>query len=103
MDNLNVERRGLADAGLDHALEFGPAVVGGGCAGLDIGLDQPVAARGAILLARPPLVRDRSIVLGLSPRRDAPVQGGTQRHGHSTSLLFRSPSPPDHTSPQSTS
>jgi len=44
MDDHRVKRRGLGRAGLDHALELRAAVIGGGCAGLDEGLDQLVAA-----------------------------------------------------------
>jgi hypothetical protein len=91
MDHYHVERRGLTDAGLDHALEFGPAVVGGGGTRLDIGLDQPAAARGAVALTLPALIRDRDIVLGLSRGRDAQVQGGAQRYGHDGCSLLRSP------------
>src|SRR5712664_2192917 len=39
-------------------------------------------------LTLPPLIRDRDIVLGLSRRRDAQVQGGTQRHGHGGCSLW---------------
>ena len=45
MDDHDIERRGLRRAGLDHALELGPAVVRRGRARLDIGLDELVAAR----------------------------------------------------------
>lgn len=40
----DIERRGLAGARLDHALELGTAVIRGRCAGLDIGFDKLVAA-----------------------------------------------------------
>ncbi len=82
VDDDDIERRGLARARLDHALEFGPAVIRGGCAGLDIGLDKLVAARGAIGFALTLLIGNRDIVLGLPRRRDAQVKGGAQRHGH---------------------
>jgi hypothetical protein len=44
MDHDNIERRGLGCARLDHPLEPRPAVVDGGGAGFDEGLDQFVAA-----------------------------------------------------------
>ena len=47
VDDDDIERRGLARARFDHALEFGPAVVRGRCARLHIGLDELIAARGA--------------------------------------------------------
>ena len=76
MDDHDIERRGLARARLDHALEFGAAVVGGGCARFDVGLGELIAARLAICLALPLLVRDGDIVLGLPRRRDAQIEGG---------------------------
>ena len=71
VDDDDIERRGLARARFDHALELGPAIVGGGRARLDIGLDELVAARGAVRFALPLLIGDRDIVLGLPRRRDA--------------------------------
>ena len=44
MDDDNIERRGLRRARLNHALEFRPAVLRGGSAGLYIGLDKLIAA-----------------------------------------------------------
>ncbi|HUH83163.1 MAG TPA: hypothetical protein VLX85_01060 [Stellaceae bacterium] len=44
VDDDDIEWRGPARARLDHALELGPAVVGGGGARLDIGLDDLIAA-----------------------------------------------------------
>ncbi len=93
MDDHDIERRGLAGSRLDHALEFGAAVVGGGCARFDVGLGELVAARLAIRLALPLLVRDRDIMLGLPRRRDAQIEGGAQRHGHRGNLLTSSRRP----------
>ena len=75
VDDDDIERRGLAGARFDHALELGPAVIRGGCAGLDVGLDKLIAARGAIGFALPLLIGNRDIVLGLPRRRDAQIQG----------------------------
>jgi len=44
MDYDDIEWRGLAGPRLDHALELGAAVVGGGCAWLHIGFDKLIAA-----------------------------------------------------------
>ena len=82
MDDDDIEWRGLGGAGFDHALEFGAAVVGGGGAGFDKGFGELVAARLAICLALPLLIRDGDIMLGLPRRRDAQIEGGAQRHGH---------------------
>jgi hypothetical protein len=82
VDDDNIERRGLARARLDHALELGASVIRGGCTGLDVGLNELVAARYAIRLALTLLIGNRDVVLGLSRRRDAQVKGGAQRHGH---------------------
>jgi hypothetical protein len=81
MDDDDIERRGLARARLDHALEFGAAVIGSGCAWLNVGLGELIAARLAVRLALPLLVRDGDIVLGLPRRRDAQVEGGALRRG----------------------
>ena len=56
MDDHHIERRGLARARLDHALEFRAAVIGGGRSRLNVGLGELVAARLAIRLALPLLV-----------------------------------------------
>jgi hypothetical protein len=82
MNDDHIERRGLAGARLDHALEFGPAIIRSGSAWLDVGLNQLVAARCAVSFALPLLIGNRDIVLGLPRRRDAQIQGGAQRHGH---------------------
>ncbi len=82
VDDDDIERRGLARARLDHLLEFGPAIIGGGRARLDIKLDELIPARGAVGFALAFLIRNRDIVLGLPRRRDAQIQGGAQRHGH---------------------
>jgi hypothetical protein len=76
MDDHHIERRGLAGSRLDHALEFRAAVVGGGRAWFDVGLDKLIAARLAMRLALPLLIRDGDIVLGLPRRRDAQIEGG---------------------------
>jgi hypothetical protein len=39
VDDDDIERRGLARARLDHALELGASVIRGGCTGLDVGLN----------------------------------------------------------------
>jgi hypothetical protein len=82
MDDDDIERRRLAGARFDHALEFGPAIIGGGSAWLDIGLGELITACGTVRFALPLLIRDRDIVLGLPRRGDALLQGGAQRHGH---------------------
>jgi hypothetical protein len=86
----HVEGRRLGSSRLNHALEFWPAVVGGGGSGLHMGFRQLVAARDAIGFALLALVGDRDIMFGLPRRRDAQVEGSAQRHGHRASLLFRS-------------
>ena len=90
VDDHHVERRGLGRARLDHALELWPAVVGRRSARLHVGFDKLIAARGAIGFALALLVRDRDIMLGLSRRRDAQVEGGAQ--GDCGSGHARSPS-----------
>ncbi|HVB80906.1 MAG TPA: hypothetical protein VNE82_13285 [Candidatus Binataceae bacterium] len=65
VDDDDIERRGLTRPGLDHALEFGPAVAGRRCAGFHIGLDELITARCAVGFALPLLIGDRDIVLGL--------------------------------------
>jgi hypothetical protein len=70
MNDDHIERRGLAGARLDHALEFGPAIIRSGSAWLDVGLNQLVAARCAVSFALPLLIGNRDIVLGLPRRRD---------------------------------
>jgi hypothetical protein len=90
MDDDDIERRRLAGARFDHALEFGAAVVRGGCARFNVGLDKLVAARLAIGFALPLLVGYGDIMPGLPRRRDAQIEGGAQRHGHGRSLLVRS-------------
>ncbi|MGB8365149.1 MAG: hypothetical protein WCE20_11565 [Rhizomicrobium sp.] len=87
VDDDNIEWGRLARPGLDHALEFGPAIIGRRCARLHIGLDKLIAARRAIGFALPLLVGDGDIMLGLPRRRDAQVEGGAQRHGHGKCLL----------------
>ena len=77
----------------DHPLEFGTAVVRGGGAGLDIRLDEIITARFAVRFALPALVGNGDIMLGLPRRRDAQVEGGAQRHGHSKRLLRSSARP----------
>jgi hypothetical protein len=44
----DIEGLGLARARFDHALELRPAIIRGGCTGFHIGLDELIAARGAI-------------------------------------------------------
>jgi hypothetical protein len=61
------------------------AVVRGGCAGFNVGLDKLVAARLAIGFALPLLIWNGDIMLGLPRRRDAQIEGGAQRHGHGRS------------------
>jgi hypothetical protein len=68
VNDHHVEERGLGRFRLNHALEFWPAVVGGGGSGLHIGFRQLVAARDAIGFALLALVGDRDIMFGL-PRR----------------------------------
>jgi hypothetical protein len=68
VNDHHVEGRGLGRFRLNHALEFWPAVVGGGGSGLHIGFRQLVAARDAIGFALLALVGDRDIMFGL-PRR----------------------------------
>jgi len=56
MNDHDIERRGLAGSRLDHSLELGTAVVGGGSAGFDVGFGELVATRLAICLALPFLI-----------------------------------------------
>ena len=79
MDDHHVEGGRLGRARLHHLLELGTAIVGRGRAGLHIGLDELVAARGAIGFALPALVGDRDVVLGLPGRRDAKLERGAKR------------------------
>ncbi|HVZ08601.1 MAG TPA: hypothetical protein VHC04_11875 [Rhodopila sp.] len=90
VDDHHVEQRRLGRAGLHHSLELGAPVVGGRCAGLNVSLDELIAARLAVGLALAALVGDRDIVLGLTRRRDAQIKGGAQRHDHGRCLLVRS-------------
>src|SRR5438105_15033527 len=82
-----------AQLGLDHSLNLGPAIVGGRGARLYIGLDELIAARGAIGFTLLALVGDRDIVLAMPRRRDAQIEGGAQRHGHDSSrkIVLRRP------------
>ncbi|HEY1629928.1 MAG TPA: hypothetical protein VGF56_01355 [Rhizomicrobium sp.] len=64
----DIEGCGLGGLRFDHALEFGPAVVGRGSAGFDIGFDELVAPRRAIGFALTALVGNGDIMLRL-PRR----------------------------------
>ena len=82
MDDDHAERCGLGRARLDPALELGPTVVGRRRARLHLGLDELVAARGAIGFALALLVGDGDIVLGLPRRRDAQVKGRRASSGH---------------------
>jgi hypothetical protein len=78
----DIERPPLGRAGIDHALEFRPPVVGGRHAGLDVvGRDLP-ATGSAITLRLAALVRDGEIVVGLPAGRDPQVEGSTNRRGH---------------------
>jgi hypothetical protein len=74
---------GLPVPRLDHALEFGAAVIGGGRARLNTGLGELMAARGAISFALPFLIGNGDIMLGLPRRRDAQIEVGT-RSGQSS-------------------
>jgi hypothetical protein len=76
MNEHDVERSGLGRPGFNHPLEFRPAVVRCGRTRLDIGLDELVASRGAVGFALAALVGDGDVVLGLSRRRDAQLEGG---------------------------
>nr|WP_241896655.1 hypothetical protein [Stenotrophomonas maltophilia] len=78
VNHHQVERRGLAGAGLDHPLELGATVVGRRCSGLDEGFDKLVAARSAIGFALFALVGDRHVMLGLPGGRDAQIERGAQ-------------------------
>src|SRR5665213_4025009 len=78
MDDDDIELCGLACSGLDHALEFGPAVVGGGSAWLDVGLDELITARDTVRFALSLLIGNRDIVLGLPRRGDAQIQRGAR-------------------------
>jgi hypothetical protein len=87
MDDHHIERRGLRRARFDHPLELGAPIIGGRCARLHVGLDDLVAARGAIGFTLLALIGNGDIVLGLPRRRDAQVKGGAHRHGHGSALL----------------
>ena len=95
VDDHDIEPRGLAGPRFDHALEFGTAVVGGGCACLNEGLDKLIGARRAVGLALLALIGDRHVMLGLPRRRDAHIKGGAQRHGHDVWLFVRSSTRPE--------
>ena len=82
VDQDHVERRRLGRRRVDHALELGPPIVGGGRAGLDIVGDDLPAARRAVALRLAALVRDGEIVVGLPSRRDPQVEGRANRCGH---------------------
>jgi hypothetical protein len=87
MYNDDIEGGGLRCSRLHHALELGPAVVCGGRACFDIGLDDLVTPRRAMGFALTALVWNRDIMLGLPCRRNAQIKGGAQRHGHGKVLL----------------
>nr|WP_235204134.1 hypothetical protein [Bordetella bronchiseptica] len=91
MHHDNIEGRGLGRASFDHALELGALVVGGGCARLDIRLNELVAALLAICFALPLLVGNGNIMLGLSGSRDAQVEGGAGGNGWAEHVHGRSP------------
>jgi hypothetical protein len=74
VDDDDIEGSGLRRARLDHALELRTAIVGGGSARFDEGLDQCVAARGAIDFALALLVGNGDVMLGLPRRRDAQIE-----------------------------
>jgi hypothetical protein len=78
VDDDNIERRGFGGAGFDHALEFGPAVIGGGGARFDESFHELITAGEAVRLALAFLVWDGDIVLGLARRGDAQVEGGAE-------------------------
>ena len=78
VNNHKVERRGLARPGLDHPLELGPAIIGGGRSRLHEGLDQFQATRQAIGFTLFALIGDRHVMLGLLRRRDAQIEGGAR-------------------------
>ncbi|KTW16569.1 hypothetical protein NS258_03400 [Sphingomonas sanguinis] len=80
VDHDDIERRGLRRARLDHPLELGAAIVGGGRTGLHEGFDELIATRGAIGFALLALVGDRHIMLGLPRGRDTQIEGGALRH-----------------------
>jgi hypothetical protein len=65
VDHNHVERRRLARPGLDHPLELGPAIVGGGRSRLHEGIDQFQATRQAIGFALFALIGDRHVMLRL--------------------------------------
>ncbi|WP_306119110.1 MULTISPECIES: hypothetical protein [unclassified Roseitalea] len=81
VDHHDIEGGGLCRAGLHHALEFRPPVIGRRGSWLDIRLDEVVSARRAIGFALPALVGDRDVVLRLPGRRDAQIQRRAKLHG----------------------
>ncbi len=80
MDDHHVERRRLARPGLDHPLELGSAIIGGGCAGFDESIDQLQTTRQAIGFALPALIGNGDVMLGLPRSRNAQIEGGARRH-----------------------
>nr|WP_231621634.1 hypothetical protein [Sphingomonas sp. 37zxx] len=75
VDDDDIEGCGLGGARLDHALELGSAVVGGGRAWLDVGIDKLIAARQAVGLALTLLVGDGHVMLCLPRGRDPEIEG----------------------------
>src|SRR5690606_12777352 len=91
MDHDNVEGRGLRRARLDHALEFGALVVGGGCARFHISLNELIAALLAIGFALPLLVGNGNIMLRLPGSRNAQVERGAGGSGWAVNVHGRPP------------
>lgn len=94
MDNYNVKRGAVGRHHIEHALQFGPAIIRATRAGLDkLDGDFP-SARCAEFEGLTALVGDRQIGLCLPVRRDAHVEsralglrlfrffGGRVRHGN---------------------
>jgi hypothetical protein len=80
VDDDDIERRGPARARLNQALEFGSTVVRSRCAGLDVGLDQLIAACGAVRFALTLLIGNRNIVpacRAVETRRYKAARNGT--------------------------
>lgn len=86
MDHDDIEGGRFGRAGFDHALEFRTAIVGGGSTRFDEGVDQIVAACGAIGLALLALIGNGYVMFGLTRRRDTELES---RALHDTKLRLQ--------------
>jgi len=82
VEHDHVARRRLGRRRVDHALEFGPPVVGRRRAGLDVVGDNLPPARCAVAFRLTALIRDGEIAVRLPAGRDPKVEGGANRRRH---------------------